>query len=107
MEIIKEILQIDKRARDIVAEAGASEEDIKRQIDEKGNVIRKDIKERAKIRIEKNKLEQEKELELKIHQIEETTARRLIEMDKEYGLKAAVWEEEILTIIEGRDSLVK
>ena len=100
-DMIARIVEMDKKARDMTAEAQQSKLDFENQVIAKRESMKNDFLERAKKRVAINRKSAQKKADAALKQIEERDSAVIQRLDSVYAKNGDIWVNEIVAV---RDS---
>lgn len=100
-DMISKIVEMDKKARDMTAEAQKSKIDYEQQIIQTKEKIKNDFLERALKRIEINSQTAKKQADKQLEVIKEKNAAIIENLDKIYSEKGNAWVDKIVSRVVG------
>ncbi len=103
-DMISKIVEMDKKARDMTAEAQKSKVDCEQDIVITKEKIKNDFIERALARIKINEQTEKENAKKKLEQIEQKNAIIAQNLEKRYADYADAWVEEIVSRVIGQKS---
>ena len=101
-DMIAKIIEMDKRARDITAEAQKDKLDFEKKVIEKKENIKSDYLERAKKRIAINQESAQKKSDAELKLVEERNNAVIARLDSAYEQNCDKWVDEIVArVVDG------
>lgn len=94
-QIIRQILDIEQRAQQIVKEAADNKERFAAQMLEEKNKLAADIRQKADKEFEEMQKQIQASAEFQILQIQQKTQQIVAAMDQSFAQKGDIWAEEI------------
>ncbi|MGN0536836.1 MAG: hypothetical protein ACI4M3_02530 [Acutalibacteraceae bacterium] len=103
-DMVSKIVEMDKKARDLTAEAQKSKVDYEQDVVVTKEKIKNDFIERALARIKINEQTERENAKKKLEQIEQKNAAIAQNLEKRYADYADAWVEEIVSRVIGQKS---
>lgn len=100
-DMIARIVEMDKKARDMTAQAQQKKLDFENQVIAKRENMKNDFLERAKKRIAINRQAAQKKADATLKQIEERDSAVIQRLESVYAQKGSQWVDEIVARVVG------
>ena len=99
--LIKQIIEIEKRAQEMTAEAKSQKENQQARLNEEISGLREQLMEKARARVEKSRALEEAQLKERISELERWHADRIASMDASFARSRETWVGEIVGRVTG------
>ncbi len=99
--LIKQIIEIEKRAQEMTAEAKSQKENQQARLNEEIGGLREQLLEKAKARVEKSREVEGAQLTARIAELERWHADRIAAMEASFAKSREAWAGEIVGRVTG------